>query len=136
MDWKDEIRGTDDSTWVHFGERRWPVRHNTSDGWERTRRPKWWYPHRPERRQYRWRHFRRYPTPTGIGCLPCYKGEPHPVWDCEDRSAWRLTLGLASTAAHQAVKRKANRSYRRSAAQALRGGHWDVIPYHSVDWIY
>ncbi len=105
-----EIEWRVDSTWVHGGERRWPVRHHSCISMERTKRPKWWKPAHPNRKCY----FR--------SCLPVNK--------------WDRLAGWSSSAGHQYVTGEANRRYRRRANQLVRTGRYDLIPYTTVDWVW
>ncbi len=95
----------------HGGERRWPVRHHSGIGMERTCHPKWWKPHRPQRKNY----IKAYYSSTG-------------EWDWVD--------GWSSTRAHRFVVRVANRRYRHRCKQMIRTGYYHNFPYVSVDWVW
>jgi hypothetical protein len=114
--------------------RRWPVRHHSELGMERTRRPKWWYPHRPKRNRYPW--IRNYQFGLEPACRNCQKGYPHPRWDCNLRSNWHLCRGWSSSPTHQGVKREAQRVWRHKSKALLRQGDYDTLPYQTVDWVW
>ena len=99
-----------DSTWVHGGERRWPVRHHSGISIERTRRQKWWKPNRPNRKRY---------FKSRLGA-----------------NTWNRLSGWSSSKEHQYVVRVANRRYRHQANQRVRTGQYDLIPYAAVEWVW
>ena len=100
----------DRSTWVHEGERRWPVRHHSTLSIERTRRPTWWKPYHPNRK----RSFN-----SGLSA-----------------NSWDRLTGWSLSKEHQYVVRLANRRYRHRAHQLVRTGRYDLMPYVTVGWVW